>query len=166
MIRAHRADSKTKEGNMGNAMSRWFSMAAVCLVWAVGQGPALAAPLAFKVPLSGAQEVPPVQTAASGSADLTYDPATRLITWTVSTAGMTSAVTMAHFHGPAAQGKNAPPVVWLSKQGSPVEGQVKGQATLTPEQAEQFTSGNLYINVHSKDHPAGEMRGQVMPPKG
>jgi hypothetical protein len=121
--------------------------------------------VAGPMPLSGAQEGPPVQTAATGSADITYDPSTRLVTWTVTTAGVASPVTMAHFHGPAAQGKNAAPVVWLSKQGSPVEGAVKGQATLTPEQAEQFTSGNLYINVHSKDHPAGEIRGQVTPPK-
>jgi hypothetical protein len=41
-----------------------------------------------------------------------------------------------------------------------------GQATLTPAQAEQFMAGDWYINVHTQDHPAGEIRGQVMPPKG
>jgi len=150
---------------MNNAMSRFSSVVGACFLWAASSGLALAAPMSFKVPLSGAQEVPPVQTAATGSADVTYDPGTRVITWTVTTSGVASPVTMAHFHGPAPQGKNAAPAVWLTEKGSAVEGQIKGQATLTPEQAEQFTSGNLYINVHSKDHPSGELRGQVVPPK-
>jgi len=42
---------------------------------------------------------------------------------------------------------------------------IKGEATLTPEQAKQFEAGDWYINVHTKDHPAGEIRGQVKPPK-
>jgi len=150
---------------MSRVMSRFFMIVVAGLAWAAASQPALAAPLSFKVPLSGAQEVPPVQTSAAGSADLTYDASSRVVTWTVTTSGLSSPATMAHFHGPAGQGKNAAPVVWLSKQGSPVEGALTGTATLTPEQAEQFASGNLYINVHSKDHPAGELRGQVMPPK-
>ena len=35
-----------------------------------------AASQSFKVTLNGAQQVPPVQTAATGTAELTYDPAT------------------------------------------------------------------------------------------
>ena len=42
-----------------------------------------AASQSFKVTLNGAQQVPPVETPAKGSADLTYDPATRVLTWTV-----------------------------------------------------------------------------------
>ena len=73
---------------------------------------------------------------------------------------------MAHFHGPAAAGKNGPVVVWLTKQGSPAENPMKGEATLTPDQAQQFAAGEWYINVHTQSHPGGEIRGQVMPPKG
>jgi hypothetical protein len=72
---------------------------------------------------------------------------------------------MAHFHGPAAPGKNAPVVMWLSKQGSPAENPITGQVTLTPEQAQQFAGGEWYINVHTQAHPGGEIRGYVMPPK-
>jgi hypothetical protein len=72
---------------------------------------------------------------------------------------------MAHFHGPAAEGKNAPPTIWLSTQGSPPANPITGSATLTPEQAKQFSAGEWYINVHSQSHPAGEIRGQVVPPK-
>ena len=124
-----------------------------------------AAPLAFNVPLSGAQEVPPVQTKGSGSANLTYDPETRVVTWTITLSGLPSEPTMAHFHGPAAAGKNADVKVWISGKGAPVTSPLKGQATLSPAEAQAFLAGEMYINVHTKDHPAGEIRGQVLPPK-
>jgi CHRD domain len=47
-----------------------------------------AAPVSFQVPLTGAQQVPPVQTPGSGSADLTYDPSTRIVTWNVTFSGL------------------------------------------------------------------------------
>jgi hypothetical protein len=127
--------------------------------------PAEGAPLAFKVDMNGAQQVPPVQTGASGTADLTYDQATRMLTWTVTYAGLSGPATMAHLHGPATQGKNGPPVIWLSEKGAAVSSPIKGQATLTPEQAQQMMGGEWYINVHTQANPNGEIRGQVTPPK-
>ncbi len=129
---------------------------------------AQAAPMAFSVPLNGSEQVPPVQTKATGDAKLTYDPDTRIITWNITTNDLSSPLTMAHFHGPAKEGQNAAPVVWLTKKGStstPISGPITGKATLTDEQAKELTAGELYINVHTKDHPDGEIRGQVMPPK-
>ena len=127
--------------------------------------PAEAAPLAFKVDMNGAQQVPPVQTGATGTADLTYDPATRMLTWNVTYSGLSGSATMAHFHGPAAQGKNGPPVIWLSEKGAAVGNPIKGEATLTPEQAQQMMAGDWYINVHTQANPGGEIRGQVIAPK-
>jgi hypothetical protein len=127
--------------------------------------PAMAAPMSFKVNLNGAQQVPPVQTGATGTADLTYDPATRMLTWNVSYGGLSGPATMAHVHGPAAQGKNGPPIIWLSEKGAAVGNPIKGEATLTPEQAQQMMAGDWYINVHTQANPGGEIRGQVMPPK-
>lgn len=127
---------------------------------------AQAAPLAFTVPLSGAEQVPAVQTQGSGIAKLTYDPDTRVVTWSVAFSGLASPATMAHFHGPAPMGKNGPVVVWLSQRGSSaVTSPITGQATLSPAQAAEFLAGNMYVNVHTTDHPDGELRGQVMPPK-
>jgi CHRD domain len=126
---------------------------------------AQAQPVSFQVPLSGAQSVPPVDTTGSGTADLTYDPATRVVTWKIPYSGLSSPTTMAHFHGPAKQGANAPVLIWLTKQGSPPANPITGSATLTPEQAQQFSAGDWYINVHTQSHPAGEIRGQVIPPK-
>jgi hypothetical protein len=128
-------------------------------------GAAQADPVSFQVLLSGAQCVPPVDTTGSGTADLTYDPATRIVAWKIPYSGLSSPSTMAHFHGPAKQGQNAPPVIWLSTQGSPPANPMTGSATLTPEQAQQFSAGEWYVNVHTQSHPAGEIRGQVVPPK-
>jgi CHRD domain len=151
---------------MGISISRRSVIVAASLagiaVWAASSQ---AAPLSFKVALTGAQQVPPVQTTATGTADLTYDPATRMLTWSVTSKGLSGPATMAHFHGPAAEGKNAPPVIWLSEKGAPVPDPIKGSATLTPEQAQQFMAGEWYVNVHTQADPGGEIRGQVMPPK-
>jgi len=148
------------------SLSRRIMILAMCLVGAALCGAAAkAAPESFKVALTGAQQVPPVQTSGSGTADVSYDPATRVVTWSITYGGLSGPVTMAHFHGPAPAGKNAPVVIWLTKKGSPVESPIKGEATLTPAQAQQFSAGDWYINVHTKAHPGGEIRGQVIPPK-
>ena len=43
---------------------------------------------------------------------------------------------------------------------------ISGQATLSPDDAKMFEAGDMYVNVHTKNNPSGEIRGQVMPPKG
>jgi hypothetical protein len=132
------------------------------LEWA---GLAMAAPTSINVPLTGAEQVPPVQTPGKGNAELIYDPDTRVVTWTIEFSDLSGPATMAHFHGPATAGKNAPPTIWLTKKGSMADSPVKGEATLTPDQAQQFTTGQWYINIHTEKNPDGEIRGQI-PPKG
>jgi CHRD domain len=145
-------------------LSRRVVILVACLAGIASAGPAQAAPVSFTAEISGSQQVPPVQTSATGKADLTYDPSTRVVTWTITCEGLSGPVTMAHFHV-AAAGKNGPVAIWLSKQGSSTSCPISGQATLTPDQAKQFTAGEWYINIHTKAHPPGEMRGQVTPPK-
>lgn len=142
------------------------SVALVALLgWMLSVASVQAAPVSFKVALSGANQVPPITTQGKGTADLTYDPATRMLKWSVSTSDLSSAVTMAHFHGPAVAGKNGRVQIWISKRGEAPSNPITGEATLTPAQAKMLMADELYINVHTKDHPAGEIRGQVVPPK-
>ena len=148
-----------------NVFSRRVTLAlagVACIGWI---GSATAAAISFKVPLSGAEQVPPVTTAGKGSADLTWDPSTHVVTWDITDSGLTGPVTMAHFHN-GSEGKNGPVVIWLTQKDTEATGAIKGEATLSPEQAKQFEAGDWYNNVHTKDHPAGEIRGQVRPPKG
>ncbi|MGB9187494.1 MAG: CHRD domain-containing protein [Methylovirgula sp.] len=140
-------------------------LALACLAWVAPASVTQAAPLSFTVQLTGSEQVPPVMTPGKGTADLTYDASTRLLTWTVTYSGLSSAVTMAHLHGPAAAGKNARVQIWMTKHGMAVTSPIKGQATLSPTQAKQFMAGDWYINVHTESNPAGELRGQVVPPK-
>ena len=139
-----------------------FALAGLaCIAWAAS---AAAASMSFTVPITGAEQVPPVKTAGKGTADLTWDASTRVVTWHVTYSDMSGPVTMAHFHD-GARGKNGPVKVWLAKKESPVANPIAGKATLSPADAQQFEAGDWYINLHTKDHPDGEVRGQVVPPK-
>ncbi len=134
-----------------------------CVIGLAWTAPADAAGQSVKVPLTSAQCVPPVEGSATGTADLTYDPATRVVRWSISYGGLSTPATMAHIHGPATAGKNGPVLVWLSKQGTAPTSPISGEATLTAEQAKEWAAGMLYVNLHTQSHPACELRGQIKP---
>lgn len=119
-------------------------------------GGAVAAEMKYTAELTGAEQTPPVESAAKGTVDATYDPDTMMLSWTIDYSDLSGEPTAAHFHGPAAAGEEAPPVV-------PVEvANIKdGSATLTKEQADELGSGMLYFNIHTAQNPKGEIRGQV-----
>jgi hypothetical protein len=112
----------------------------------------------MKAKLDGKSEVPPNSSAATGSADVDYDPASKKLRWKLSYSGLSGPATAAHFHGPAEAGKNAGIAVAIpNATSSPVE----GSATLTDAQAADLTAGKYYINIHTAANPGGEIRGQV-----
>ena len=120
--------------------------------------PAFAEKMTMKVPLTSAAEVPPNTSAGKGTADVTYDTVSKMLTWKVTYSGLTGPATMAHFHGPAAAGANAPVVVPFKDAASGAE----GSATLTDAQAADLAAGKYYINVHTEANKGGEIRGQVV----
>jgi hypothetical protein len=139
-----------------------LSLTALSVVPALLPGSAKAAPMPFTVQLSGASEVPPNDTTGKGLATLTFDSATKTLTWNVTFSGLTGPATMAHFHGPAAVGANAPVVIVLG--GAGLTSPFSGQAKLTDPQEADMLAGKWYINIHTAAHPGGEIRGQVHPP--
>lgn len=113
--------------------------------------------------LTGADEVPPVQTAATGNAWVLFDPQTNTLSWTVEYTGLSGPATGAHFHGPADVGAGAGVVLSLvADAAAGFASPIQGTATITAEQAAQFTAGMWYVNVHTGANPAGEIRGQVV----
>ena len=97
-------------------------------------------------------------TAATGNASVSYDTASKQVTWRITYAGLSGTPTAAHFHGPAQPGANAGVAVPIPNVAtSPIQ----GSATLTDAQAADLVAGRYYINIHTAATPAGEIRGQV-----
>jgi len=96
--------------------------------------------------------------AATGNATVTYDTASKQVTWRITYSGLSGNPTAAHFHGPAQPGANAGVAVPIPNvAASPAQ----GSATLTDAQAADLLAGRYYINIHTAANPAGEIRGQV-----
>jgi hypothetical protein len=132
----------------------------------------------FVAPLDGGQEVPPVETRATGNAvfhlrgdGLHY----RLIVANIQN------VTQAHIHR-APAGENGPVVAWLYPDAPPAQlipGRSSGilaTGVITPDDlvgpladatlddlSEAMRAGNTYVNVHTSQYPPGEIRGQIRP---
>lgn len=108
--------------------------------------------------LTGAEEVPAVTTTAVGVGTISIDKELG-VTGSIKTTGIEG--TAAHIHlAPA--GKNGPPIITLTKGAGGVW-TVPAGSKLTPEQHESFKVGDLYVNVHSAAHKAGEIRAQLKP---
>ena len=119
---------------------------------------ACAPPMTFQGPMSSAYEVPPPPARAVGTVVATVYPSTGAMTYTVNYQGLTGPATMAHFHGPAAPGANAPVVIPANTMASPIT----GGATLTPAQLADLQAGRYYFNIHTAANPGGELRGQLL----
>ncbi len=115
----------------------------------------------FAAALSGADEVPPVSTLASGTAVFTYTPSTKALSYALTTTGLVS-VTAAHIHRelPGVSGGVAYPL------NTPTTGSSSGTVTLSAADEALLLSGSLYVNVHTVSNPGGEIRGQILSVSG
>lgn len=132
----------------------------------------------FQAHLSGREEVPPVKTKAQGEATFKLSKDGNSIHYKITVANIDS-VNMAHIHK-GASGKEGPIVVWLYPSAPPAklipgksngvlaEGTITGSNLTGPlagktikDLINVMKSGNAYVNVHTIQHPAGEIRGQI-----
>lgn len=108
--------------------------------------------------LTGAQEVPAVNTQASGVSRIAVI-GDKTVTGSVEVRDLNA--TAAHIHQ-AAAGQNGPVIITLEKTADNVWS-VPGNTILSSAQFDAYRSGNLYVNVHSAAHPNGEIRAQLKP---
>jgi hypothetical protein len=119
----------------------------------------------FAARIEGAQEVPPVETNASGTGAFTLTNAG--LAFSITADGLD--FTAAHFHN-AGPGTNGGVVRGITDEfgetttawglWSPSDAQA-----LTAEQRGDLIEGNIYVNLHTAENPGGEIRGQLGRPQ-
>jgi hypothetical protein len=150
------------------AVAAVFSMVSAC----GDDGPASPA-TSFTATLSGANEVPPVTTTATGTATLSVSGAQ--ITYTVNVTDLQN-VLVAHIHV-APAGANGPIRLNLCGTGAPepdcstsptgvlvtgTNGTTFGDPPITFDSLlSAMRTGGAYVNVHTDANPGGEIRGQI-----
>lgn len=133
----------------------WFALVVLALTGCAAPGHSIA------LRMTGAEEVPPVSTGASGTGSISVTD-DRSVSGSFKTSG--AAITAAHIHEGAA-GQNGPVIVPLQKKGDN-EWVVPGGARLTEAQYAAYKQGRLYVNFHSAKHKGGEIRAQIKPSGG
>jgi hypothetical protein len=128
----------------------------------------------FTADLSGTNEVPPVTTAATGSATFTINEGQ--VEYTVEVTGVEDAL-QAHIHT-GREGQNGPVRLNLCGTGAPQPPCVSGSGVLATgtngttfgdppitfdELVEAMRSDSAYANVHTLENQGGEIRGQIVP---
>jgi hypothetical protein len=145
-------------------------------------GHVLAAPVSFRATLTGDQEVPAVETTTRGTASFRVTPGLSELRYELRVTNGVG-ITQAHLHC-APAGVNGPVVAFLFGPENPginVSGKL---AAGTIENADVMATdgepcgatinnvaslyaaileGRIYVNVHSTDNPAGEVRSQLFP---
>jgi plastocyanin len=124
--------------------------------------------------LLGAEENPPVNTRAGGSAFFRLAAGGTALEYTLSASGLAD-VTLAHIHF-GQRGVNGPVVVDLLAAGTcnTIGSGVQCSGTITADELlgplagkslghllGAMKAGHTYVNVHSTAHPGGEVRGQL-----
>jgi hypothetical protein len=107
--------------------------------------------------LSGAEEVPPVSTSATGDGSFKIG-GDGSVKGSVTTTGVQG--TAAHIHQ-GAKGQNGPVIIPLTKNGDTYT--APDGAKLNEAQMSAYKAGNLYVNVHSAANKGGEIRAQIQP---
>lgn len=119
----------------------------------------------------------PVLSTGSGNeilGGITFDTNNRLLSLAIgygSSSGftdLTASASAMHIHGPAGPGTNASVVIDLSPLHLPAAipaqgGVISGGVTLTEPQAADLLAGLYYVNIHTTNYDAGEIRGQLIP---
>jgi hypothetical protein len=145
----------------------------------------LAAPIAnsqterFSARLSGAEEVPPINTAGTGNFEMTIQPGT--ITFSLTFSNLTSPLGVAHLHFAPSKVNGGVMIFLCGGGGQPdcpatTEGTITGTITaanVTGPAAQGIEPGDLdsaleavrnglsYANLHTANFGGGEIRGQV-----
>jgi CHRD domain len=147
---------------MNRCMTLVAAAAALC-VSSVAQGQSL-----FRAIQTGAQEVPPTPSTATGTLDaiLIGGPGSYSLSFSGAYTGLGTPYSASHLHQ-GAIGAAGPVVLNLAANhtpSSPTSGSWQGRfVPISDALATSLMAGTIYINTHSNGFPGGEIRGQMLP---
>jgi Cu/Zn superoxide dismutase len=140
---------------------------AICAVVAV---PALAASSSsFKASMNGKSETPKSNSKATGSATFKIAANGKSISYTLKASKLTGPAQAAHIHFGKA-GTAGPVIIAICAKpcSLPKSGKLTSKQFAKAPGVSNFAaaikaikSGKAYVNIHTKKHPAGEVRGQI-----
>lgn len=116
----------------------------------------------FIAHLNGLQEVPNINTVASGLGVFQLQAVTNVLTYDVVAQGLQN-TTAGHIHrgAPGVEG----PIIYPLSVTPGVFTEAQGTVTINPDDVSDLLSGNLYVNLHTQGNPGGEIRGQLQLPQ-
>lgn len=129
----------------------------------------------YDAPLSGENEVPPVQSSATGLAEFT-PPVNETIKYRINITGISGATGAHIYSGQAGESgeviadlmtettKNRDTSYGMTIRGNLSDSSLKGpmQGKTLADLVAAMDSGETYVNIHTTQHPDGEIRGQVI----
>lgn len=110
------------------------------------------------------QRPTPVQTDGKGSGSFSLNG--DILHFSLQYSDLSGAATAFHIHGPADTESTAD--VWIDlepfhRDATGTSGTLSGILALTPSQVKALGRGTTYVNIHTANHPSGEIRGQIKP---
>lgn len=116
----------------------------------------------FSATYSGAQEVPPNASTATGTIIGTYNDVNNTIYYTINFSGLTTNASAAHFHAPAAPGVAVGVIHSYPGFPAATSGTYTGSHILTEANETNLKNGLVYSNIHNATYPGGEIRAQII----
>lgn len=124
--------------------------------------------------LNGGNEVPGVVTGAGGTATITVNMATNVLTYTIDVYNLPTGVTASHIHA-GSNGVSGPVVInFTVVSATSNDFRIAGTVNLSEfvtrdaqgirsidDVKQMLLNEDAYVNVHSSGNPGGEIRGQI-----
>ncbi|WP_203412904.1 CHRD domain-containing protein [Entomobacter blattae] len=95
----------------------------------------------------------------SGMVTAVLNTVTHRLSFTIAYQGLSGHITVAHFHGPAEEGKDAPAILTIAP---PYETGMHRVVTISPAMENYLKQDKVYINLHTIENIKGEARAHLI----
>lgn len=144
-------------------LNSWRLAVAACGLALACLAPAASAAdddIRFTATLSDNEQSVPTYSPGTGFAEFRLERKTLKLSWTITYKDLTSPPVAAGLYGPENVGANAGLVVDLAN--GKLKSPIVGSTVLSDGVFQYLITSRVYVNIHSKRYPDGELRGQVL----